>query len=203
MKKIFALILAAVIASSLFGCNGPSNDSNEPSSQDQPETVNALPSGYYSDGMYKVGKDIPAGEYWLMAYDDNYSGYYCVSSDSSGNSIVDNDNFDTWTYVTAKDGEYLELVRTRACLVEDAPEPMFKSEAVVEGTYKIGRDLPAGEYKLTATDFQYDAYYAVLESSYNASESIVTNDSFANTAYITVKDGQYLQIVRALGEKVD
>lgn len=202
MKKIFALTLAAIVALSLCGCNSSVNDLNE-TSQNQSETVKALPISYYSDGMYKVGKDIPAGEYWLMAYEDDYSGYYCVSSDSSGDSIIDNDSFDTWTYVTVKDGEYLELARANACLVEDAPDPVFKSELVVEGTYKIGRDLPAGEYKLTATDLQYDAYYAVLDSSYNASDSIVANDSFKNTAYITVKDGQYLQIVRALGEKVD
>ena len=72
-----------------------------------------------------------------------------------------------------------------------------------EGMYKVGKDIPAGEYKLVATEAENDGYYAVLSSSYNYGDNIVANDNFSNNAYITVQDGQYLQISRALGEKVD
>ena len=89
------------------------------------------------------------------------------------------------------------------CPSEKAPDMHFNSSAVLEGVYKIRKDIPAGEYKLVATEAENDGYYAVLSSSYNYGDNIVANDNFSNNAYITVQDGQYLQISRALGEKVD
>ncbi|OJT72942.1 cell wall-binding protein, partial [Clostridioides difficile] len=45
------------------------------------------------DGMYKVGKDISAGEYLITSNSGSYASYYEVTSDSTGNadSILSND----------------------------------------------------------------------------------------------------------------
>ena len=56
----------------------------------------------YKEGMYKVGSDIPAGEYVLFA-DKSENGYYERDEDSGGDSIIDNDNFSTFTYVNLKE----------------------------------------------------------------------------------------------------
>ncbi len=49
------------------------------------------PSVKYFSGMYKVGVDIPSGEYVVFA--DNGYGYFCVSSDSIQDKITFNDDF--------------------------------------------------------------------------------------------------------------
>lgn len=66
-----------------------------------------------------------------------------------------------------------------------------------EGTYKIGADLPAGEYKLTSVSD--DAYWEVKNSS-DADADIVGNDIFSGSAYVTVYDGQYLTLRRCTAE---
>ncbi|MEE6148108.1 hypothetical protein VXJ25_08965 [Olsenella sp. YH-ols2223] len=66
------------------------------------------------------------------------------------------------------------------------------------GTYKVGSDLPAGEYKLTCTD-TVPAYWAVTNSSAPDAQ-IVGNDNFTGTTYVTVSDGQYLKLVRCVAE---
>lgn len=66
------------------------------------------------------------------------------------------------------------------------------------GTYKVGTDLPAGEYKLTSTD-TVPAYWAVTNSSAPDAQ-IVGNDNFTGNAYVTVSDGQYLKLVRCVAE---
>ena len=47
----------------------------------------------YSTGTYKVGKDIPAGEYCITSTSSTTSAYYCVYPDASKSDILNNDNF--------------------------------------------------------------------------------------------------------------
>lgn len=69
-----------------------------------------------------------------------------------------------------------------------------------EGTYKVGVDIPAGEYRLTATSD--NAYWEVTESS-AADADIVGNDVFDGSTYVTVSDGQYLKLRRCYAEPVE
>lgn len=69
--------------------------------------------GKYSDGMYKVGKDIAPGEYKVYL-DENASlgmGYVEVSKDSTHtiNSIIANENIQGDMYQTLKKGQYVKL----------------------------------------------------------------------------------------------
>ena len=67
----------------------------------------------YGEGMYKVGTDIPAGEYRLTATSD--SGYWEVTASSAADAdIIGNDNFGGSTYVTVSEGQYLKLNRCYA-----------------------------------------------------------------------------------------
>lgn len=67
--------------------------------------------GKYPEGMYKVGRDIIAGEYKVVS--DGGTSYLEVATDSSGvlESIVTNDNFTGEKYITIQDGQYIKLSR--------------------------------------------------------------------------------------------
>lgn len=68
------------------------------------EGANPLPSG-----MYKVGKDLPAGKYTLQAEGD---AYMAIMSNSLGtiDSIVSNKNFTDTLTVTLQDGQFIKLL---------------------------------------------------------------------------------------------
>ncbi|MCG4586923.1 hypothetical protein L0P56_15650, partial [Anaerosalibacter bizertensis] len=123
--------------------------------------------------------------------------YFQVSKDSSGSleSIVCNDNFKNFTYITVNDGQYLELKGCYAIPVDEAPKYEAKDGKYEEGTYKVGVDIPAGEYKVVSNGG--NSYVEVSKDSLGTFESIITNDNFSNDKYITVSDGQYLKIVNA------
>lgn len=76
-------------------------------------------------------------------------------------------------------------------------------ESITSGTYKVGKDgdIPAGEYKLTATS-GLGGYYCVTESSAPDAD-IVGNDNFDNSTYVTVSDGDYLKLSDCVAELVD
>ncbi|MBO4563708.1 MAG: hypothetical protein J5772_08900 [Clostridia bacterium] len=156
---------------------------------------------WYSAGMYKVGQDLSAGEYFLKAT-GSFAAYFAIHKDSSGtiDSIIANGNIETFCYVTLIDGEYFDVERGMFIEIEYAPENIideedYESGIAGEGMYKIGRDLPAGEYKVVCNS-GFSAYVEVSKDSRHRMSSIVSNDNFTNTKYITVKKGQYLTINR-------
>ena len=143
-------------------------------------------------GEYKVGDDIPAGEYYVKC--DGYNLYVEVSSDSSGDleSIIYNLNTVGGAYITVEDGEYLKIQGGNLYELSKAPDRGADNGYYKEGMYKVGEDIPSGEYQVEATSGL--AYIEVAGDSRHQIEGIITNENFENSMYISVEDGQYLTL---------
>lgn len=139
-----------------------------------------------TEGMYKVGLDIFAGEYVVFASDG--SGYFSVSSDSNQEDILFNENFDYNSIITVNDGEYLKLERCYAVPFDEVDE----IDLTGDGMFKVGTHIPAGEYKLDSGT--NSGYYCVYSDS--RQQDIIVNDNFEGQNYVTVSDGQYLVLDR-------
>lgn len=149
-------------------------------------TDSGIKNARYSAGVYKVGNDIPAGEYVVFA--NGGKGYFCVSSDSNQDDILFNENFEYNSIITIKDGEYLHLTRSYAIPIEENPDVNVNAS----GMFKVGDHIPAGEYKLEATGEH--GYYCIYPDS--RQDDIVANDNFEGQNYVTVSEGQYLLLNR-------
>ena len=65
-----------------------------------------------------------------------------------------------------------------------------------EGTYKVGSDIPAGEYKFTQTS-SFGGYVERSSDSSMEFDSIISNEATSeegSTVYVTVLEGEYLKI---------
>ena len=73
--------------------------------------------------------------------------------------------------------------------LDKAPKVDISSGVVPEGMYRVGVDIPAGEYKLR-NNAEYDGYYEVRSSSLASEgfDSIITNENFSGDVYVTVQD---------------
>ena len=144
------------------------------------------------DGQYKVGKDIPAGEYYVKC--NGYNLYVEVASDSSGSldSIIYNLNTAGGAYITVEDGEYLEISGGDLYELDKAPDRGPDGGYYKDGMYKVGEDIPAGEYNVESS--KDVAYIEVASDSRHQIDSIITNDNFENNQFITIEDGQYLTL---------
>lgn len=143
-------------------------------------------------GQYKVGQDIPAGEYYVKCDGNNL--YVEVSSSSSGSldDIVYNLNTAGGAYITVEDGEYLKFDGGSIYELNKAPNRGADNGYYKEGMYKVGEDIPAGEYQVEASKGL--AYIEVSSDSRHQIEGIITNDNFENNKYITIENGQYLTL---------
>ena len=197
MKKRLAMIAAAaMLAVMLTACGSSGAQTQDTGSatataageQQSAESQDELEQ--YADGMYKVGADIPAGEYIL---DPSAMAYYQVASDSTGalESIVSNDNFSGTRYITVSDGQYLTLTSCTAYPASYVSDGTIKNDNLSGGMYKVGVDIDAGEYKVTPDG---SGYYEVDSSSAGTLDVIVANENFSSDVYVTVADGQYLKL---------
>lgn len=162
-----------------------------PKTASKPHAENRMTYHKYENSTFKIGNTMPAGEYVLFASSSSSGGYFCLSSDSSGDSIIANDNFEYNSIITVNNGEYLELKRCYAEPINSAPTVYTTGE----GMFKIGTHLSAGEYKLIADDLSGGSgYFCVYNDGRH--DDIANNDNFEGTAYVTVKNGQYLELTR-------
>ena len=120
----------------------------------------------YNTGQHKVGEDIPSGRYAVYTTTGK-SAYYCISSDANGKDII---------------------------AFEDKEAVDTSSGYLKEGQYLVGVDFPAGEYKLENNDEDKSAYYAITSDANG--RDIIANDNFKGGSYVSVSDGQYLEINR-------
>lgn len=199
-KRIGFVVFVSILSFWLFLVSIiPKYESNPPQTPTGTviATGNLENDGIYRAGMYAVGTDIEPGEYYIYCTDD-IGCYFAVYKDSSGtlDSIIANENIDSFAFVTVKAGQYLQVKRgnfiesSKAVLPKADPNGFY-----VAGMYRVGIDIPAGEYKFVA-DAGDMAYVAVYKDGLNTLSSIVTNENFENTYYLSVEEGQYLYIKR-------
>lgn len=145
-------------------------------------------------GMYKVGVDLPEGEYVLLG--GQRSCYFSLSSDSTGDmgSMICNDLFSNRSILTVKSGQYLTVNHARIIPISQAPLVQLVDGKLAEGMYKVGLDISPGEYKVTSNG---NGYLEVARTSGHTMNSVVSNSLFDGDRYIRVSTGQYLKLRHA------
>ena len=145
----------------------------------------------YGTGDYKVGTDIPAGEYMLIATDLDAAMFY-TSTDLAG------DNLKTYgfpwpnIYETLRAGEYVHFTGLKAYPVATAPAvPVNSDGSFLPAQYKVGRDIPAGDYVLVYQSTEEYGDFYIESNSYNELSSICGYDSYRGRIYVTLTAGQY------------
>lgn len=189
---IVVLIVLGVIGASI---GGDDKDSSTTTAKNEQKVTSQQPKvKTYKAGQYKVGADLPAGEYVALTKGD---AYLEVAKDSTGNfdSIVVNDVFVNRSIISVMDGQYLKLQNATLYAAKDAPKVEPKDGFWASGMYKVGVDIPAGEYKVISDGG--GSYIEVSASSRHTFEDILSNDLFEGDKYITIKDGQYVKFFRA------
>lgn len=144
----------------------------------------------YEEGQYKVGVDIPAGSYIVYSKLNTLS-YYEITADANGNNIIENENFKNQHYVNISDGQYFSFTNGYVVPVSSIRPYNPSNGQYDEGQYKVGYDIPAGEYKVTHKD-GFRGYYAITSTP--GDNDIIANDNFNGDCYVNITNGQYLYL---------
>lgn len=148
----------------------------------------------YMPSIYKVGVDIPEGEYKVYPVGDDLA-YFAICRDANCDDIIRNDNFYGQSYINVSRGQFLDLTRCYAIPANEAPLYDASSGVYEPGEYKVGIEIPAGEYRVRAFS-DTSGYYAIEVPQYDGDREILSNDNFSNAAYVSIKNGQILSLTR-------
>lgn len=155
-------------------------------------------TGTYRDSYYLLaGTDKATGKGFLLWLTVNTDSWDKDDAERLFNALTNSVSYDpTETTIDYKE-EWAANNGTSSDPEETSEQAETEEEAstptvYTAGTYKVGTDIPAGEYKLTSTD-SLGGYWEVTGSSAPDAD-IIGNDNFTGTAYVTVSDGQYLKI---------
>lgn len=202
MKKLLVSI-ALILSFALSAC-GSTNDEtavNEISAEVRTEPTNETEAvaNAITQGTYKVGVDIKAGEYLIIA--TSLAGYIEAAEDSTGalDSIIFNENIfqGSHTYATLSNGQHFKLQGAKMYPAARAPSVIPENGIYKDGMYKVGQDIPPGQYKISLDSDMGISYIEVAKDSNRKLTSIVANANLQADTHLTVSSGQYLTLIGA------
>ena len=127
-------------------------------------TVKNPTSSTYNPGWYKVGVNIPAGEY-LLTSTNRYLPAYQIYNDGSYYRPTKTTQYPGNGFVTLRKGQYVQLMN---CKITKAPSKIAVKSS---GTYRVGKDIAAGTYTIKKLKPNSSAYadtasYYVYRNTY-------------------------------------
>jgi fibronectin type 3 domain-containing protein len=153
----------------------------------------------YSAGVYKIGTDIPAGEYLFVATNMDYAEFYTTTDAAGTNFTSDGLPYPT-CYGTIKSGQYLTIISSKAYPLASAPLQKINTDgSFLPGQYKVGRDIPAGTYVINYQATNDFGYFDIESNSLNDYSGYVGSDWYSGRIYVTLTAGQYFTFDLGLG----
>ena len=153
-------------------------------------------SDYLTDGIYRCGSDFEQGDYYIISLYGAAPQY----------KVLDNPNDFVYSYqkiiykLSPKTGQYVNIPHGAILVpVSSIDENNWNKY----GVFLVGKDLPAGEYKLERiTDTYNSPLYSIgsisgayqISNNHPADSSSDCNGYVENQTYIALKNGQYLTI---------
>lgn len=215
MKKLIIVVAALLLV--LAGCSSQ-DPVQQTSSNNVVDISSSVIKGSVDGSSYKIGSDIDAGEYYIVAKQEtdpefrdpsglNISIVYLsdipvleIGEDGEGiNAMLPVTNT---AYLTISEADgYLFLANADAYPVDAKPAITINSDGSYDpGVYKVGVDIPAGTYTLEAIPESFETGYVITSDSIfsmdftTAPTNIISSGEVLNGApqSVTVFDGQYL-----------
>ena len=138
----------------------------------------------FGPGSYKVGDQMPKGEYLLTA--TNGAGHATVSEDGEKKSVKLSKAFPKSTVILADEGDYVEIAGADAELAE----PGQKTDLTSDGTFEAGVHVQPGTYALVADEGEgWFCVYADSKQNSIKAEGVVSGET-----QVTIENGNCLEI---------
>lgn len=139
------------------------------------------------DATYQVGKEIQPGEYMVLAQEHRA---YVEVNDKNG-EMVANDFFNHCSIIDLEMGQTLKINRCDVYEINNVPYVPKKDGGYLEGMYKIGTHIPAGEYMAVGKN---NTMYSYSDKTWEweSQEGVAIINNYA---IMTLEHGQYLEFV--------
>ena len=152
--------------------------------------------GFYGDGTYLVGSDIPVGDYAIQERENAMFASVVVRA---GNSVEDplilHKLVSRQADIHLVRNTWVTFSEVRAWPLGAEPSLINEDGAVGEGAYLVGKQLPAGDYLVSAMDkaplSSYSVYSGIVGSG---KEELIKFEVLHGEAELTLAAGDYVEL---------
>lgn len=153
----------------------------------------------HQPGVYYIGKDIPAGLYWVDGDETELTYYFKLKPTQDGSAqtaytVSHGNSYYGHNIVDAAEGDVL-IIEEEALPLDQMNEKF--TSPYKSGVYRVGADIPAGTYTLSAGKADdYYGYYVMKDLSYNE-DSYLDQGYFMNVnehPTVILEEGTYIEL---------
>lgn len=164
-------------------------------------------NGAYAAGVYRVGTDIPAGDYWFTGDKANLSTFYILQPTSAGATTYDTVHINSYyghNLMDLREGEVFILDNDGSMLPLDQMTESFMPP-YGSGVYRVGVDIPEGTYQLVVGDGadDYSSCTVMADLDFDENSSYLYRNYFIKgdkPGTITLEAGTYVRALQHADE---
>ncbi|WP_312693702.1 hypothetical protein [Caproiciproducens sp.] len=147
-----------------------------------------------TDGTYRVGTDISAGEY-IITPSTNYDANYAIIDENG--QYIESDSSRSRSVVQLSNNQSIRLSHSDMMTALDSPQLDLPSRILPQGTYRAGIDIPAARYALKPNTDQwvYGTYeiYEVYSDSAGYHKRFINQEMITEETTVFLNPWQYIK----------
>lgn len=152
--------------------------------------------GFYEDGTYLVGSDLPVGDYAVQERENAMFASVVVRAGRGENDpLILHKLISGQADIHLVRNTWVTFSEVRVWPLGAEPSLMGEDGVLGEGAYLVGRQLPAGEYLVSATDkaplSSYSVYSGIVGSG---KEELLKFEVLHGDADLTLSPGEYIEL---------
>ena len=152
--------------------------------------------GFYEDGTYLVGSDLPVGDYAVQERENAmFASVVVRAGKGDEDPLILHKLISGQADVHLVRNTWVTFFEVRAWPLGAEPSLMDENGVVGEGAYLVGKQLPAGDYLVTVADkaplSSYSVYSGIVGSG---NEELIKFEVLHGETELTLETGDYVEL---------
>ena len=152
--------------------------------------------GFYEDGTYLVGSDLPVGDYAVQEKENAMFASVVVRAGKGGEDpLILHKLISGQADVHLVRNTWVTFSEVRVWPLGAEPSLMDENGIVKEGAYLVGKQVPAGDYLVSVADkaplSSYSVYSGIVGSG---KEELIKFEVLHGEAELTLETGDYVEL---------
>ena len=152
--------------------------------------------GFYEDGTYLVGSDLPVGDYAIQERENAmFASVVVRAGKTADDPLILHKLISGQADVHLVRNTWVTFSEVRAWPLGAEPSLVGEDGVVAEGAYLVGRQLPAGDYLVSVADkaplSSYSVYSGIVGSG---KEELIKFEVLHGQSEVTLATGDYIEL---------
>lgn len=152
--------------------------------------------GFYEDGTYLVGSDLPVGDYAVQERENAmFASVVVRAGNGADDALIQHKLVSGQVDIHLVRNTWVTFSEVRVWPLGAEPSLMDEDGAVGEGAYLVGRQLPEGQYMVSPSDkaplSSYSVYSGIVGSG---KEELIKFELLHGEAELALAAGDYVEL---------